>query len=79
MGSARVSCAADDARIRHSFGYINGLALDSVGNLYVSDYYGESIREVTLDGTVATLAGEREAKAAPTARVARRSSTFRRA
>ncbi|MBN2773592.1 MAG: T9SS type A sorting domain-containing protein, partial [Prolixibacteraceae bacterium] len=30
---------------------------DSLGNLYVSDYYNFSIRKITADGTVSTLAG----------------------
>lgn len=40
-----------------SFNYPNGLAFDSVGNLYVSEVGGHRIRKVSPAGDVTTLAG----------------------
>ena len=34
-----------------------GLAVDSGGNLYISEYQGNIVREVSTDGTIATVAG----------------------
>jgi len=35
----------------------NGLIFDSAGNLYVSEYYGDDIRKIDLQGNVTTLTG----------------------
>ncbi len=39
------------------FGNFGGIAMDAAGNLYVADQTTETIRKVTTDGTVSTLAG----------------------
>jgi sugar lactone lactonase YvrE len=39
------------------FHYPSGVALDSVGNLYVADTYNSTVRKVTVAGVVTTLAG----------------------
>ncbi len=33
------------------------IALDSTGNLYITEYYGARVRKVSADGTISTLAG----------------------
>jgi len=38
----------------------SGIAIDAVGNLYVTDYYNDRIRKVTPNGEVSTLAGGKE-------------------
>lgn len=38
-----------------------GIALDSAGNLYISDYQNNRIREVTTDGNIKTVAGNGKA------------------
>jgi hypothetical protein len=38
-------------------GSINGLAVDSTGNLYLSDQYNGRVRKVTPGGTITTVAG----------------------
>jgi uncharacterized protein (TIGR03437 family) len=44
---------ATQARLNHP----TGLALDSIGNLYIADGANNRIRRVGLDGTITTLAG----------------------
>jgi uncharacterized protein (TIGR03437 family) len=40
-----------------SLGGPSGVALDSAGNLYISEYYTQHIRKVSPDGTITTYAG----------------------
>jgi sugar lactone lactonase YvrE len=35
----------------------NGVAVDSSGNVYISEYYNQTIRKVTTSGTISTIAG----------------------
>ena len=44
---------AADAR----FGSPNALAIDKTGNLYVTDYWAASLRKITPEGVVSTVAG----------------------
>lgn len=44
---------ADAARFR----YAEGIAVDSVGNVYVSDVFNEAIRKIAPDGSVSTVIG----------------------
>ena len=45
---------ATDARFNY---YINGLAVDGVGNLYIADSYNNRIRKVDASGYISTFAG----------------------
>jgi sugar lactone lactonase YvrE len=38
----------------------SGIAVDSVGNVYIADYYLQRVRKVTPDGMMATVAGSGE-------------------
>lgn len=49
--------ATDGIGTAAGFAIPSGVAVDSSGNLYVSDYYNETIRKVTSAGMVTTLAG----------------------
>jgi hypothetical protein len=40
----------------------SGVAVDSAGNVYVADYYNQTIRKVTAGGVVTTLAGSARAR-----------------
>ena len=57
-GDAGGSSGSTDGPVATArFLYPNGVAIDSVGNIYVADYGNHTIRKITPEGTVTTLAG----------------------
>jgi sugar lactone lactonase YvrE len=56
-GSAGQIGSADGTGGAARFSFPNGVAADSAGNLYVADSGNHTIRQVTSDGVVTTLAG----------------------
>ena len=57
-GNQGASGSADGVGAAASFYFPNGLAIDGQGNLYVSDTQNVTIRKVTSDGVVTTVAGQ---------------------
>lgn len=51
--SGDVDATGNDARLDHP----TGVAVDSAGNVYVAEFIGNTIRKITPDGVVTTLAG----------------------
>lgn len=56
-GSPKNPGIADGRGTGAQFYYPNGIAFDTAGNLYVTDSWNHTIRKVTVDGVVTTLAG----------------------
>ena len=56
-GSAGKSGSADGTKSAARFSSPRGVAVDSAGNVYVTDSDNNTIRKVTADGVVTTLAG----------------------
>jgi hypothetical protein len=57
-GQAGTPGSADGSGSAAGFRYPSGLTVDSAGNVYVADTDNETIRRVTLTGSVTTLAGK---------------------
>lgn len=49
--------AQDGASNVARFQVPEGVVIDSVGNIFVSDYYGHTVRKITVSGFVSTFAG----------------------
>ena len=56
-GTAGSSGSADGTGSAARFNYPAGMAVDGAGNLYVVDYGNHTIRRITSDGQVTTIAG----------------------
>lgn len=56
-GTAGQTGAVDAKGVNARFFSPTGVAADSAGNVYVADYGNQTIRKITPDGTVTTLAG----------------------
>lgn len=56
-GNTSASGSVDGTGAAASFDFPQGIAADANGNLYVADTYGDTIRRITSDGVVTTLAG----------------------
>ena len=67
--------AASKAVARLRFSSLDGIACDAAGNLYVTEFDGDTILKITPTGMVTTLAGKAPPRAVSTAAVPQRAST----
>jgi len=61
-GQPGIVGAADGIGNAAGFNLPHGIAADNAGNLYVSDTFNQTIRKITPDGTVTTIAGSAGAR-----------------
>ena len=61
-GQPGIVGAADGTGNAAGFNLPHGIAADDVGNLYVSDTFNQTVRRITPDGTVTTIAGSAGAR-----------------
>ena len=59
-GALRQAGTSDGYRLEARFNYPDGLAIDRFGALYVADRRNQTIRKISPDGSVTTLAGVKE-------------------
>jgi sugar lactone lactonase YvrE len=60
LAGSRKPGALDGAGAKATFYLPGGIAIDSTGNIYISDSYNNIIRKITPDGKVTTLAGQKK-------------------
>jgi hypothetical protein len=56
-GTAGVAGSADGFGIAASFNGPSGLAVDGFGNVYVAEYWNHTLRKISAEGLVSTVAG----------------------
>jgi len=56
-GMAMIAGSADGTGAAATFGGSNGVATDSTGNIYIADFWNDTIRKITSAGVVTTLSG----------------------
>ncbi len=57
VGSAGLAGTADGVGADARFNHPTGIAVDGTGNIYVADTTNNTVREITLNGAVSTIAG----------------------
>jgi len=57
-GQVGVAGVVDGTGTGAGFSYPRGICIDGLGNLYVTDYLGHTIRKITPAGVVTTIAGQ---------------------
>ena len=60
LAGSRKPGAKDGVGVNASFYLPAGIAMDSTGNIYLSDSYNNRIRKITPNGRVTTLAGQKK-------------------
>lgn len=59
-GTVSLTGQVDGAGALARFGYVSGITADDAGNVYVADSNNQTIRKITADGVVSTIAGTSE-------------------
>lgn len=66
-GRAGEAGSADGSAAAARFGFVEGIAVDAAGNVYVADFASHVIRKISAGGIVTTLAGQAGPSAVGTA------------